>query len=93
VNIGEMRACVDTLVAHARATSRRDERLIVFGDSAVVMGACSKGRSGSPSLLGLLRRSAAIQMAFGLFPSYHHVPSAANPADGPSRGRAIWASG
>lgn len=90
INIGEMRAYVDSLELHARRIDRRDSRLILFGDSAVVMGACSKGRSGSPPLLGLMRRAAALQMAFGLFPNHHHIPSAANPADGPSRGKAVW---
>jgi hypothetical protein len=93
INLTEMRALLNSLDAHARRIDRRDTRLLVFGDSAVVVSASAKGRSGSPSLLGLMRKSAAIQMAFGLFPTIHHIPSADNPADGPSRGRPVWSDG
>lgn len=90
INVGEMRAFLNSLAVHGRPVSQRDSRFLVFGDSSVVCGACAKGRSSSPPLLALLRRGASVQFAYGLFPSIHHVSSADNPADGPSRGLGVW---
>jgi hypothetical protein len=60
-------------------------RLLVLSDSAVTVGAISKGRSSSPTLLRRLRSIAALCLGTGLTISVVWVPTAANPADEPSR--------
>jgi hypothetical protein len=55
-------------------------------DSQVVLGILRKGRSSSWSLNKLARRAAGLQLARGVGVTVDYVPSAANPADGPSRG-------
>ena len=66
-------------------------RLIFLQDSQVVVGASTKGRSSSSALMRPLRRSSASMLAGFLWLERLWIPSKANPADGPSRGRAIGA--
>jgi hypothetical protein len=54
-------------------------------DSQTVLGALVKGRSSSLCLNHLVRRAASLLMATGIRASFLWVPSAYNPADGPSR--------
>ena len=55
-------------------------------DSQVVLGILRKGRSSSWSLNKLARKAAGLQLARGVGVNVVYVPSAENPADGPSRG-------
>jgi hypothetical protein len=85
INVLEVQAAVLSLrwvLSHPRAIG---SRVLLFGDSQVALGCLAKGRSSSYPLLRLLRRVAALVLASGLRPSYRWLPSAANPADGPSR--------
>ena len=65
--------------------SGASERFVVLLDSSVGKGALSKGRSSSRALQPLLRRSASIQLAGGLYPAYCFAPTRLNIADDPSR--------
>jgi hypothetical protein len=60
-------------------------RLLAFSDSQVVVSSVSKGRSSSFSLLRRLRYLASLLLASGLLLTMRWIPSAANPADSPSR--------
>lgn len=60
-------------------------KILFLTDSAVLAGAASKGRSSSPSLLQVLRKLAAIQLATGFVIAWRHIKTDQNPADGPSR--------
>ena len=64
-------------------------RVVLLQDSQVVVGACTKGRSSSSALMWPLRKSAALVLAGNLWVERLWIPSKSNPADGPSRGRAI----
>jgi hypothetical protein len=65
--------------------SSSHHRVALLTDSMVVAGAVTKGRSSSPDLLRRLRSLAALQLASGLRLFLRWIPSASNPADGPSR--------
>ena len=60
-------------------------RLLLCSDSSSALGSINKGRSSSHSLLRPLRTIAALLLASGLQLSVVWLPSASNPADGPSR--------
>ena len=72
-----------------KGTPCRPRRFVVLQDSQVAVFAGSKGRSSSLPLLLPLRRTAALLLAGNLYADRLWIPSKANPADGPSRGRAI----
>ena len=61
-------------------------RVIVYTDSLVTKGAFAKGRSSSRSLNRLCRKHTALSVLFGVVGIFRYVASAANWADGPSRG-------
>lgn len=63
-----------------------ERRLVMLTDSAVAAAAMLKGRCTSPTLLRRVRALAALQLAAGVqvWPAW--IPTAVNPADGPSRG-------
>lgn len=85
INVLEVQAAllaVRWVLSHPSAICAR---VLLFGDSQVALGCLAKGRSSSYRLLRLLRRVAALVLASGLRPAYRWLPSAANPADGPSR--------
>ena len=63
-------------------------RVILLQDSQVAVFSGTKGRSSSLPLLRPLRRTAALLLAGNLHVDRLWIPSEANPADGPSRGRA-----
>ena len=60
-----------------------------MGDSRVVLGASSKGRSSSTALNGSLRAALPYILGGDLYPGGLHLNSEMNPADGPSRGRPV----
>ena len=60
-------------------------RLLLCSDSSSALGAINKGRSSSHTLLRPLRTIAALLLSSGIQLSVVWLPSAANPADGPSR--------
>lgn len=63
-----------------------DTRFLNFLDSQVARGALTKGRSSSCLVLGLCRRSAALQIVGGLYPVWPYAPTKLNVADDPTRG-------
>lgn len=67
--------------------SSPDSRCITAVDSNVARGALSKGRSSAYSLQPSLKRSCALQLAFGLYPSWIFSPTRLNTADDGSRGK------
>ncbi|CAE7221587.1 unnamed protein product [Symbiodinium natans] len=68
-----------------RSRSRHASKVVIILDSAVWLGAASKGRS-STILNCLLRRAASLEMAADLTVQLILVTSAENPNDDPSRG-------
>jgi len=68
-----------------RSRAHHGHRVVALVDSAVWLGAASKGRSSS-QLNRLLRRSAALCFAGELLLYVVFVPTAWNPSDGASRG-------
>lgn len=91
INVAEVRAYLSALKWLGKRQASRDARHLLYQDSGVVVCAAMKGRSSSPQLARILRQCAAVQFACGLWPSSSWVPTDHNPADGPSRGRAVWA--
>ena len=66
--------------------SRHGSRLVVLIDAKAVLGAATKGRSSSPSLLRIMRSAASHILATNMLIRLVYVPSEDNPADAPSRG-------
>ena len=88
-NVLELRTILNLARHLSRTKASWGHRFLVLTDSLVSLGALSKGRSSSPSLLRLLRRWAAIRMALGISLALRWVPTHRNLADGPSRGANI----
>lgn len=85
INVLELRALTTGVKWVCSRPSSIGRRLWMLCDSAVVVGAVSKGRSSSPSLLRRLRHLSAWLLAAGLQLRVTYVPSGLNPADEPSR--------
>ena len=83
INLGEMKAY---LKAEELGGLQGDVRVPIGGDSQVVLGAISKGRSASPAINKMLRKSLGVVLGYGLYSSGGYVRSAHNPADDPTRG-------
>ena len=83
INVLEVAACVKFLRDLARAGG--DLRCTVFLDSHVALSCLVRGRSSATSLQGLLKKAAALCIAYGLYPAFRFVPTRSNPADAPSR--------
>lgn len=64
-------------------------RILILSDSMVTIDAFRKGRSSSASMCLPCRQYAALSLAHDLDVSFMHIPSELNPADGPSRSRAL----
>ena len=64
-------------------------RFTALLDSRVAKGAISKGRPSAYALSPSLRRAAAIQVAFGLYPSLGFAPTRLNVADDPTRDHSL----
>ncbi|MDO9355796.1 MAG: hypothetical protein Q7T55_19015, partial [Solirubrobacteraceae bacterium] len=85
INVLELRA-ISTAVRWALSQpAALGARLLILSDSTVAVAALAKGRSSSPLLLRRLRQVSAHLLASGLQLAVCWLPSAANPADGPSR--------
>ena len=87
VNIQEMLAFMLAGRVVERHGGRARERVpLMLVDNKAVIGAVSKGRSGSWHLNTLLRKWAAFLLTRGwCLPEIRYIPSEWNPADGPSR--------
>ncbi|CAE7819443.1 unnamed protein product [Symbiodinium sp. CCMP2592] len=68
-----------------RAGCGQDRRFVHGLDSYVSLGALTKGRTSSIRLLPLVKQSAAIQAAYGLYPGLHFCPTRLNTSDDPTR--------
>ena len=62
-----------------------DERFTALLDSRVAKCSHAKGRSSARALMPSLKKSAALQVAAGLYPSYGFAPTRLNVADAPTR--------
>jgi hypothetical protein len=60
-------------------------RFIHLTDSYISMSVISKGRSSSEALMSIMRKLAAVQFSFNLYPILIHVESTENPTDEASR--------
>ena len=67
------------------ARSAPDSRFSALLDSQVAKAAAAKGRSTAKALCPGLGRIAAVQFAFGLYPSLGFAPTRLNVADDPTR--------
>jgi hypothetical protein len=85
INVLELRALSTALRWTLSRPSSIGQRLLLFSDSMVVIGAVNKGRSSSQQLLRRLRFLSALLMASGIRLFLRWLPSEINPADGPSR--------
>ena len=86
INIRECKALLFYVRWLLRSTARHRHRVIVLVDSKVVVGAVTKGRSGSRLLNGWVRRIHCLCFAGGIRLMLIYVPSEHNPSDYPSRG-------
>lgn len=85
INVLELRS-VSTAIRWVLSSPHSiGRRLLCLSDSQVVVFAISKGRSSSFQLLRRLRYLSALVLASGLQLLMRWIPSAANPADQPSR--------
>ena len=83
INVLETYSSVVALGDHG--LSHPDSRVNFLVDSQVARGALSKGRSSSYALQPSLKRSCAIQLGFGIYPSWSFSPTRLNPSDDPTR--------
>lgn len=63
----------------------KNARVLFLTDSAVVLGAFSKGRSSSIPMLLRCRKFSALSLSFNIRACLIHIPTSRNPADGPTR--------
>jgi hypothetical protein len=85
INALELRAALLAVHWVLSYPSSLNSRVYLLLDSTVAFFSLWKGRSSSPSLLLVLRKISALLLAGGLSLLPGWVPSAVNPADGPSR--------
>jgi hypothetical protein len=84
INVLEARALYHG-VRHIVEVGGAGCRALVLSDSTVVTYAARKGRASSFGVLRQLRRTSAMLLAYDVAIAVLWVPSALNPADGPSR--------
>eukprot|EP00438_Fugacium_kawagutii_P001504 Skav202550 [mRNA] locus=scaffold2011:388236:392729:- [translate_table: standard] len=87
INVLESFAAVAAL--EDASMSSPDARLCLGVDSQVSKGALSKGRSSAYSLQPMMKRSCAVQIAFGAYPAWFFAPTRLNVADDPTRGEEL----
>ncbi len=95
INSLEMRAALTSvrwmvkrprvLQPHLPLHSSSHRRVLLLTDSSTAFGALTKGRSSAYAILRSCRSIAALSLAAGVYLNMKWVPSALNPADGPSR--------
>jgi len=85
INTFELRAADAAVRWMLSSSDPTRKRFVILSDSMVAVGSLSKGRSSAPPVLRRLRVTAAALLASGVQLHCHWIPSAANPADGPSR--------
>ena len=88
INIKELDSCLAAEEALA-PFSWESARSLSLVDSQVSLGSLIKGRSSSFSLNSRLRSSLPGLLFFNLHPYYAYLASADNPADDPTRDRAV----
>ena len=71
----------------ARRACNHHHKAPLLVDAKVVVGAATKGRSSARALRRVLRAAAATTLAADILPRIVYIPSEANPADAPSRGK------
>jgi hypothetical protein len=85
INTLELRAALLAVHWVLSYPSSLNSRVYLLLDSTVSFFSLWKGRSSSPSLLLVLRKISSLLLASGLSLLPGWLPSAVNPADGPSR--------
>jgi hypothetical protein len=85
INTLELRAALLAVHWVLSYPSSLNSRVYLLLDSTVSFFSLWKGRSSSPSLLLVLRKISSLLLASGLSLLTGWLPSAVNPADGPSR--------
>jgi hypothetical protein len=85
INCLEARAVLTSLRWAVKHPAGVGSRVLILSDSAVAVGAVSKGRSSSYRLLRPLRSLAALLLAAGTSARVVWIPTALNPADAASR--------
>ena len=85
INSLELRALVHAIEWRTTHLQEVSLRAFYLTDSYVAMSVVSKGRSSSKMLKPLLRRLAAVLLAFDLYLVVSHVESSENPTDAASR--------
>ena len=92
INKLELRSLLTSLRWRARRANRQNFRMLHLADSRVTIGVANKARSSSYDLQRLADKVASTQLAAGLRLVLGFVSTKLNPADWPSRARALWAS-
>ena len=72
-----------------RAREGGDQRFVFLSDSNVARSALARGRTSSNAMRPLLKKAAALAIAYGLYPAGRFSPTRMNPADAPSRGKPV----
>jgi hypothetical protein len=85
INARELRAVLYGLRDSVARGCKPDERLLLFVDSLVALGALHKGRTSSFVLLRRVRQVTALVLATGIRPVYRYIETDWNPSDAPSR--------
>ena len=87
INLLELQSILE--VEDKLAQRRQDCRYVLGADLEVKLAVICKGRSSSPALNILLRKSLPNLLGSGLYGSYGFAPSLANVADDPTRSEPI----
>jgi hypothetical protein len=85
-NVLEGRAALQSLRRLSRSSRNWGTRVLMLGDSQVIQGCFSKGRSSCYPLLLLGRRLASLLLATRMRLGIRYVNTKVNPSDAPSRG-------
>ena len=85
INRLELRSILLAIQWRVQHLCEVNTRFIHLTDSYVSMSIVSKGRSSSGMLMAIMRKIAAAQFGFNLFPVLIHVESSENPTDEASR--------
>ncbi len=72
-----------------KAREGGDVRFVFLEDSHVSRSALARGRTSSNAMRPMLRKAAAIAIAYGLYPAGRFAPTRINPADAPSRDKPL----